>query len=58
MNNIVLNIAGESVAVLFDGKRVTSPDFPNVEIEFVARCGTRITQQMLVEICKTKTQTP
>jgi hypothetical protein len=54
MNKIVLNIAGEQVPVLFDGTRVTSPDFPNIEVEFVAGCGHRISQEMLVGICHDK----
>lgn len=54
MNKITLNIAGEPVPVLFDGQRVTSPDFPDIEMEFVAHCGHRISQEMLVQICKTK----
>lgn len=54
MTPITLIIAGEPVDVLFDGSRVTSPDFPDLTMEFTARCGTRVTQQMLVDICKTK----
>ncbi len=54
MKTIVLNIAGEKVSCLFDGSRVTSPDFPSVEMEYLAPCGTRITQEMLVGICKMK----
>lgn len=54
MSKITLNIAGEKIPVLFDGKRVTSPDFPDIEMEFLAPCGHRISQQMLVDICKTK----
>jgi hypothetical protein len=56
MNKMKLNIAGEIVPILFDGKRVTSPDFPDIEMEFVSRCGKKITQKALVEICKIKTQ--
>ena len=56
MKTILLNIAGESVPCLFDGKRVTSPNFPDVEMEYLAPCGTRITQEMLVKVCKMKTQ--
>ena len=51
MNKLILNIAGELVPVLFDGSRVTNPDFPDMEVEFVACCGHRITQEMLVDIC-------
>ena len=58
MKKIILNIAGEEVPCLFDGKRVTSPDFPSVEMEYLAPCRTRISQEMLVTICKNKTQTP
>lgn len=54
MNKIILNIAGEQVPVLFDGKRVTNPDFPDMEVEFVACCGHKITQEMLVDICHDK----
>jgi hypothetical protein len=54
MSKINLNIAGEKVPVLFDGTRVTSPDFPDIEMEFFAQCGHRISQQMLVAICKEK----
>jgi len=56
MSKLTLNIAGEPVPVLFDGKRVTSPDFPDIEMEFFAGCGHRISQEMLVQICATKTQ--
>jgi hypothetical protein len=54
MSKINLNIAGEKVPVLFDGTRVTSPDFPDIEMEFFAQCGHKIGQQMLVDICKQK----
>ena len=54
MSKIVLNIAGEKIPVLFDGTRVTSPDFPDIEMEFFAHCGQRISQQMLVDVCKQK----
>jgi len=54
MTPITLIIAGEPVDVLFDGHRVTSPEFPDQNVEFTARCGMRVTQQMLVDICKTK----
>jgi len=56
MSRLTLNIAGEQVPVLFDGGRVTSPDFPDIEMEFVAGCGHRISQEMLVQICATKMQ--
>jgi hypothetical protein len=55
MKKIMLCIAGESVVCLFDGNRVTSPEFPSVEMEYLAPCGTRITQEMLVNVCKMKT---
>ena len=54
MSKINLNIAGEKVPVLFDGNKVTSPDFPDIEMEFLAQCGHKISQQMLVDICKQK----
>ena len=54
MNRITLNIAGEQFPVLFDGTRVTSPDFPDSLIDFVAFCGHRISQEMLVNICRDK----
>lgn len=57
MKTILLNIAGESVVCLFDGKMVASPDFPTIEMEYLAPCGTRITQEMLVQVCRMKTQT-
>ena len=40
----------------FDGERVTSPDFPSETLDYTSRCGVRITQSMLVEVCKQKTQ--
>lgn len=55
MKTINLNIAGESFDVMFDGQRVTSTEFPDQPINYTAPCGTRITQEMLVQICKTKT---
>jgi hypothetical protein len=54
MSKVILNIAGERIPVLFDGTRVTSPDFPDIEMEFFAQCGQRISQQMLVDVCKQK----
>lgn len=54
MSRITLNIAGDSFDVLFDGDRVTSPEFPDQPINYTAPCGTRITQNMLVQICATK----
>ena len=51
---ISLNIAGERIDVLFDGKTVSPLEFPDQPMEFTARCGARITQEMLVEICKHK----
>jgi hypothetical protein len=53
---LFLNIAGERVAVLYDGKRVTSPHFPDIEMVFTAQCGMAITQAMLCEICSRKTK--
>ena len=52
---LTLNIAGESMEVLFDGIRVTSRDFPDQPIDYTAPCGTHISQQCLVQICKVKT---
>ena len=51
---ITLNIAGESFKVLFDGKRVTTPDFPDYAISYTAKCGIYISQDMLVGVCKDK----
>lgn len=53
----VLNIAGEQIPVLFDGKMVTTPEFPAIPMEFTARCGYRISQESLVTICQNKTKT-
>ena len=54
---LVLNIAGEQIAVLFDGKMVTTPEFPTIPMDFTARCGRRISQEDLVQICHNKTKT-
>lgn len=54
---LTLNIAGEQIAVLFDGKMVTTPEFPTIPIDFTARCGHRISQENLVLICQSKTKT-
>lgn len=54
MEPITLNIAGEKVRVLFDGERVTSPDFPDQPIDYTAPCGMHITQAMLVQVCNNK----
>lgn len=51
---ILLNIAGESFEVFFDGERVTSVEFLDQPINYTASCGTRITQEMLVQVCKAK----
>jgi hypothetical protein len=53
---IPLNIAGESFPVLFDGERVTCPDFPSELLDYTAECGTRVSQETLVEICRHKIQ--
>lgn len=50
-----LTIAGESFAVDFDGTIASSPDFPGTPLEYTAPCGTRVTQEMLVAVCKSKT---
>jgi hypothetical protein len=54
---IVLNIAGEQIPVLFDGQMVTTPEFPTIPMEFTARCGYRISQESLVMVCQNKTKT-
>lgn len=54
---LTLNIAGEVIPVLFDGKMVTTPEFPTIPIDFTARCGRRISQEDLVQICHNKTKT-
>lgn len=54
MKTIPLNIAGDSFDVLFDGEKVAMPQFPDIPVEYTAPCGTKITQEMLVEICKNK----
>lgn len=56
MEKLYLNVAGEIFPVLFDGTMVSSPEFPNEPIDYVASCGMRITQEMLVESCKRKQQ--
>lgn len=53
---MTLTIAGEMLHVLFDGKQVTNRYFPDMQIEYTAPCGTRITQEMLVQVCKRKLQ--
>lgn len=55
MKKIKLNISGESFDVLYDGNRVSSPEFPDQPINYTASCGMRITQDMLLQICKNKT---
>ena len=57
MKNLTLNIAGEQIAVLFDGKMVTTPEFPTIPMDFTAQCGHRISQENLVAICHNKTKT-
>lgn len=54
---LTLNIAGEQIPVLFDGKMVTTPEFPTIPMDFTARCGHRISQENLVLICQQKTKT-
>ena len=53
---IFLNIAGDRFEVRFDGKRVTTPDFPDIPVEYTASCGMRVTQEMLVAVCIAKKQ--
>lgn len=57
MKKLTLNIAGEQIPVLFDGKMVTTPEFPTIPLDFTARCGHRISQENLVLICQSKTKT-
>lgn len=57
MKKLTLNIAGEQIPVLFDGVKVTTPEFPDIPIDFTARCGHRISQENLVLICQSKTKT-
>ena len=40
--------------VLFDGEMVSTPEFPDIPIDYISPCGTRITQAMMVMICKQK----
>ena len=51
---IWINIAGDSFPVVFDGETVSTPEFPNIPMSYTAKCGTRITQNMLVLICAKK----
>jgi hypothetical protein len=53
---IWINIAGDSFPVIFDGERVATPEFPKTPMDYTAPCGMRITQEMLVEVCKNKIQ--
>ena len=53
---IWINIAGDSFPVVFDGERVTTPEFPDISMDYTAPCGTRITQEMLIMICAKKLQ--
>jgi hypothetical protein len=53
-STIWLNIAGESFPVVFDGEMVSTPEFPDQPINYTASCGMKITQAMLVQICKNK----
>lgn len=57
MKKLILNIAGEQIPVLFDGVKVTTPEFPTIPIDFTAQCGHRISQENLVLICQSKTKT-
>jgi hypothetical protein len=54
---LTLNIAGDIIPVFFDGKKVTTIHFPDIPVEYTAPCGTKITQEMLVDICRKKLQT-
>jgi hypothetical protein len=51
---VLVNIAGEVFPVLFDGRVASTPDFPNIPIEYISHCGIKITQAMMVSICKRK----
>lgn len=52
---LILNLGGELVHVLFDGECVYEPLFPTEKIiSFKSRCGTIIEQDILAEICKAK----
>jgi hypothetical protein len=53
-HKITLRVAGELFDVLFDGIKVTTPEFPQEPVDFTSRCGVKITQEMLVEVCKHK----
>ena len=53
---IWINIAGDFFPVIFDGERVTTPEFPDISMDYTAPCGTRITQEMLVKVCENKMQ--
>ena len=54
--HLTLMIAGEYVRVVLDLEKnmVETAEFPNIPAEFTARCGHRITQEMLVDICHDK----
>lgn len=53
--DLVLNLAGEYVHVLFDGESVYEPLFPTEKIVSIrSKCGTIISHDILVEICKAK----
>ena len=52
---LILNLGGELVHVLFDGDSVYETLFPTEKIVSIkSRCGTIIGQDILVEICKAK----
>jgi hypothetical protein len=51
---IWINIAGDSFPVVFNGEMVAMPQFPDIPVEYTAPCGTKITQDMLVLICRNK----
>lgn len=53
-----LNIAGERFAVDYDGSVVSSPDFPGLPLEYRAPCGVRVSQEVLVSICRSKLVSP
>lgn len=52
---LVLNLGGEFVHVLFDGESVFEPLFPEEKIVTLkSKCGVVLNQEILVEICQSK----
>jgi hypothetical protein len=48
---LTLNIAGEKIDVVYDGKVVKEP-FLDEPLHFYARCGHVVDQEVLVKICE------